>query len=264
MSLHQNLLPQLEAVAEILALKLKTYHLNGVCALNYYYWDQSNQKVSFLGTEPQWLAQWCQEGWPQKINQRAHELGQSWSMLPELTQAYASFRRQKELTAVVEKTDLCLEGRHGFHILEITHTKALQSHQLNRLFDLISLFKDESIRLAAYYPLLQQTVPWLPKPECCVEPHEPVYDLDQIIEADPLPLNAEETQALTLRVQWHQDDEIARAMRLSLAQVQALFQSIGAKHHHPYIPDSVYRRHLHSLYPHWFEPKSTETSKFPH
>ena len=195
-----------------------------------------------MGTEPQWLAQWCQEGWSQRINERAHELGQSWSTQPELTQAYASFRRQKELTAAVEKCDLCLEGRHGFHILEVTHTKVLESQQLNRLFDLIEkLLKDESIRLAAYYPLLQQDLPWLAAPECCVEPHEPVYDLDQIMEADPLPLNAEEIQALTLRVQWHQDDEIARLMQLSLQQVQALFQSIGDKHHHPYIPDSVYR-----------------------
>ena len=67
---------------------------------------------------------------------------------------------------------------------------------------------------------------------------------------EPLPeptLNEQEHEALKWKVMWHQDDEIAEQMNLSILEVKAIFQGIKEKYHQPRIPQYVYMNKLQEV-----------------
>jgi hypothetical protein len=129
--------------------------------------------------------------------------------------------------------------------LEIAHERPLMLSQMNPLFECVSVLKDENRRLQKQHPdlIMNMSQPITP-PKPIEPPSTAFFDLNQIEEADPIALDRMETAALTLRLQGYCDDEVAPQLQLDLAGVRQLFASIANKHHHPYIPTSVYQRHL--------------------
>ena len=52
------------------------------------------------------------------------------------------------------KTDFALQGKHGFHLLEIGHRQDLGIDTYNQMVDVLNFFKYESMRLLKKYPLM--------------------------------------------------------------------------------------------------------------
>ncbi|MBL6735239.1 MAG: hypothetical protein ISP86_05110 [Shewanellaceae bacterium] len=231
--------------ADIIQPILADYSHLSVTHLNYFYADWQQQRVSLIGTEALWL-QHCQEqGLLEDLPTRLHGLVNLWEPGVTWYQVYQGYRMQQGLSINFLKTDICLAGQHGFHLLEIAHDRPLSLFDINPLFDCISRLKDESRRLQQHYSELvipigmPITVPSPIKLET-----SSMFDVNQIEEADPIALNELETKVLTLRLQGYQDDEIADPLQLSLADIRQLFVSIADKHQHPRIPTSVYRDHF--------------------
>jgi hypothetical protein len=231
--------------ADILQPILADYSHLAVTQLNYYYADWQQQIVSFIGTEAGWLQHCIQEGLFEDLPTRLHSLVNLWEPDASWYQAYQQYRTQQGLSVNFLKTDICLEGKHGFHLLEIGHARPLTLFDMNPLFDCISQLKDENMRLQQHHPeLILRIGKTITAPKPLQLETSSLFDLNQIEGADPIPLNEMETTVLTLRLQGYQDDEIAQQLKLCLADTRQLFASIAQKHHHPCIPTSVYRHHL--------------------
>ncbi|MBL6735105.1 MAG: hypothetical protein ISP86_04415 [Shewanellaceae bacterium] len=246
--LQRELLPALQQHAAILQPILAEFsHLN-VSHLNYYYADWHHQTVVFTGTEADWLQYAVELGWLDDLSSRLQPLIHLWVDETDWYEAYQQYRQQQHLEPHFLKTDLCLEGQHGFHLLEVGHEQPLSLYETNSLFDAIGVMKDECRRLQSSYPLpslpLQQLVV---APQPPVPPITPFFDLSQIEEADPIPLNTIEEKIIKLRLQGYADDEIAQKLQLCLTDVRQLFVSIADKHHYPYIPTWLYQRYLTQL-----------------
>lgn len=216
--------------------------------LNYYYLDWNRQTFSCTGTDATWLHHILETPLKQALGSRLKLLCHLWADNPVWQQAYQDHQRQTDQPTWL-KTDFCLEGKHGYHLLEVEHENPLTIDHINPIFDCISYFKYENIRFQQNHPELQWPLaeviaaPKLPK-----MPDELFFDLDAIIEADPEPLNEQEEQALSLRLQWHSDDEVAQKMGLSLQETRQLYTSIADKHHHTEIPSSVYQNYRNKLF----------------
>lgn len=247
----QTLSQVLSWQAEILQPILAEYSHMKITHLNYYYADWQQQRVSFIGTEARWLQHCIEQRLVDNLPKRLHSMVNPWAVDAKWSQAYQQYLKQQESNTSVLKTDICLEGQHGYHLLEIAHERPLTLYEMNPLFECVGILKDENRRLQKQHPDLIMTLsnpinapvpPELPK--TCF------FDLNQIEEADPIALDIMETTALTLRLQGYCDDEIALQLQLDLAEVRQLFASIADKHHHPYIPTSVYQRHLPQAWQH--------------
>ena len=213
--------------------------------MNYVYADWQQQTVSITGTETKWLEACFMQGLWHQIHSRLHGFIQVWPIDTKWTSIYQQHRQQLGLTPTFFKTDVCIADDQAWHLLEIEHQQPLSLCDMNPLIETMGYFKDECARLSLQHPdltvcLEQPIQPPAPTPPAA----QPAFDLDQIIEADPIPLNAHEKVALDYRLQWCSDDEIAQRMNLSLTTVRQLFVSIADKHRHTYIPTSVYQRHL--------------------
>jgi hypothetical protein len=235
--------------AEIHQSVLDDFSYLNIKSLNYYYLDWQTQTMTCTGTDAAWLVHTVSSALRQELPSRMKLLCHLWRDNPFWQQAYTDFQRQRERQQPWIKTDFCVEGRHGYHLLEVEHKAPLSIVQVNPIFDSISHFKAESIRLQQYHPDLVWSLPKkisapLPPPI----PEESWIDLDALIEADPEPLNPAEEAALLLRLRWHSDDEVADKMGLSLKDAKQLFVSIADKHHHPYIPPTLYKTYLNKLF----------------
>lgn len=243
-----NLLQVLKNQAEQNQSILEHFRMMSITDMNYFYVDYRSQKVTFTGTEAYWLAFCVEEGLLQQIQLRLTLLVHVWEEPSTWFQAYTQYCHQQSLNESWLKTDLCLEGQHGYHVLELKHLNPLNLYQMNPLFEAIGLFKDASIRLQNQHAMLTcALVQPVSVPQAPPLPTKPLFDLDQIQEADPIPLNALELQALDLRVMWHEDDEIAKQMKMSVAQVRQLFRSIAEKYHQFDVPPSVYHDRVFRL-----------------
>lgn len=245
--LNQDLLKSFKRHAEIHQPKLDDFSYLKVKSLHYYCLNWCNQTLSCTGTDALWLNHVFKTMLYQALGSRLNLMCHLWEDNPVWQQAYQDHQHQQNQPNWL-KTDFCLEDKHGFHLLEVEHEAPLTIQQINPLFDCISYFKYENIRLQKHNPELQW--PLTPEIQAPIKPKiapDLFVDLDQIIEADPEPLNQQEEQALSLRLQWHSDDEVAQKMGLSLQETRQLYTSIADKNHHPYIPPSVYQNHLKKL-----------------
>lgn len=246
---NPKLLKVLQHHAEIHQPILDDFSYLNIKSLNYYYLDWNSQTMTCTGTDAAWLEHLVSGSLLEELPSRMKLLCHLWEDNPVWQQAYTSFQHQRDCQQPWLKTDFCVEGRHGYHVLEVEHKDPFTIVQINPIFDCISHFKAESIRLQQYNPELNWTLPkQISAPEPPPIPDELFIDLDAIIEADPEPLNATEEEALMLRLQWHTDDEVALKMGLSLKDTRQLFVSIADKHHHPYIPPTVYQTYLEKLF----------------
>jgi hypothetical protein len=246
--LQSELLEALQQHAAILQPILAEFSHHNVSHLNYYYADWQQHTVVFTGTEAGWLQYVVEHGCLDDLSSRLQPLIQQWTAGSYWYEAYQQYRQQQHVEPHFLKTDFCLEGQHGFHLLEVEHEQPLSLYETNPLFDAIGALKDECRRLQSSYP-----IPNLPVQQRVIEPVPPVppttpfFDLSQIQEADPIALNTIEEKIIKLRLQGYSDDEIAQKLQLCLTDVRQLFVSIADKHHYPYIPTWVYQRYLTQL-----------------
>lgn len=241
---NRTLLSILNLHAQLHQPMLDTFTVMQVQHLNYYYVDWQHQVITFTGTEAAWLAYVSDNQLLQSIHSRLKPYVHPWASSAWST-AYEAYRRDQGIDTPWLKTDLCVEGQHGYHILEVSHKQPLNLYQIEPLFDSIATFKDESMRLQNQAPNLRVSLaqpvaaPTLPNLSI-----SGLLDIEEIEEAEPMPLSPVEEQALDLRLTWHQDDEIAQQLGLRVAEVQQLFRDIADKYHHPHIPPSLYRSRL--------------------
>lgn len=243
--LKRNLSQVLHHQADILQPILAQFSHIKINHLNYHYADWQHQTLTFLGTEADWLQHCVDQRLFLELHPRLTPLINLWEAGSSWYKAYQHYRHQQQLRSDFLKTDICLEGQHGLHLMEIEHDRPLTLYDVNPLFECIGQLKDESIRLQKQHPDL---IIQLNKPIEAPKPPElenaTFIDLNLIEEADPIPLNEDEINVIQLRLQGYSDDEIADHLQARLSDVRQLFTNVANKHHHPYIPNSVYQQHL--------------------
>jgi len=253
--MSKNLPETLDDLAVISEHLLQEMEYLSVYALNYTYVNFETLDVVVMGTEADWLAEMMSQGLHLKVEQRLRNYSYSWTPdYPQaLYQAYEQYRKNNEpASATWLKTDFALKGAHGYHLLEIGHTQELGIDTYNQMVDVLNYFKYESMRLQKKYPLMVSKLAHLD----AIETYQAIYqDEEQATLAkmtlnfdeslfEPLPepvLTEQEHQALELRVQWFEDDEIADQMQLSIREVKKLFVSVKDKYHQPRIPQFIYQ-----------------------
>jgi hypothetical protein len=241
----QTLSQALSWQAEILQPILAEYSHIKVTHLNYYYIDWQQQIASFIGTEADWLQYCVGQRLVDDLPSRLHSVVNPWATDSDWNQHYQQYLEQQQFSSKFLKTDICLEGQNGYHLLEIAHERPLTLYEINSLFECVSVLKDENKRLQKQHPdLIMNINKSIVAPKPAKPPMTTFVDLNQIEEADPIALDRMETAALTLRLQGYCDDEIAPQLQLDLSDIRQLFASIADKQHQPYIPTSVYQRHL--------------------
>ncbi len=234
-----------------------------VYALNYTYIDFESHKMVISGTESDWMTHMIRLGLHQEVAHRLREYCYDWSAESETTKAYTQFMTEHHPELKWRKTDFGLKGKHGFHLLEIGHTQELGIETFNAMADALNEFKFESIRLQEKYPAMLYDVESMPsildlqavfleQDQALQESMKIEFD-DSLFEPLEEPtLSKEEDTALSLRVQWYEDDEIADQMALSLKEVKQIFISIKDKYHQPKIPQRVYLAKRKELFPELF------------
>jgi hypothetical protein len=234
-----------------------------IYALNYTYIDFEKNTMVVSGTEPEWLLSRLAQGFETDLPQRLQMYAHAWTSDSRISQVYREWMVQHHPDVRWQKTDFGLQGQHGFHLLEIGHTDALSVDCLTQLVDVLNEFKHESMRLRDKYPAMVLPVANMP---AILEQQAHFAEADRALVQgmalnldpdlfEPLPeptLSEAEDQALSLRVQWFEDDEIADKMQLPLAAVKALFNAIKDKYHQPRIPQRAYLKKRKELNPEWF------------
>tara|TARA_B100001094_G_scaffold333119_1_gene408738 strand:+ start:1147 stop:1761 length:615 start_codon:yes stop_codon:yes gene_type:complete len=136
-------------------------HLS-VYALNYLYVDFESGKLIVSGTESDWLMRMVQQGLHQKLALRLCEFSHPWVEDSELYQAYQAMMQKNSPDKVWMKTEFCVPGKHGMHLLEMGHTKSLSIDTYNAFIDALNTFKYESMRLQVKYPSMVYQCETLP------------------------------------------------------------------------------------------------------
>ena len=259
--------PALERTLEDLALiheeTLSHLQYLSIYALNYTYINFDTQKMVVSGTETDWLMHSIQQGLHQDLASRLKEFSHTWEEDALTTQAYTSWMQTHHADINWKKTDLGLKGKHGFHLLEIGHTEDLGIDSFNQMVDALNEFKYESIRLQKKYPsmlfdvhhmeeILQKQIQFAEEEQAQLDAMKIEFDESLFEPLEEPTLSEQEDQALSLRVQWYEDDEIAGQMQLPLIKVKQIFTSIKDKYHQPKIPQRVYLNKRKQLFPEHF------------
>lgn len=222
-----------------------------VYALNYTHINFEKKTSVILGTEQAWLLHYIEQDLHNQIAPRLRDSCYYWDKSQLHTQAYAEFMQQHQPELSWMKTDLCIQDEHGYHLLEIGHSKELGIDTIQQFEDTLDAFKHEAIRLQQKYPQMIFPLTCLNE----IQDYQALY-AEQDKEAmekmkinfdmslfEPIPeptLTEQEDEALKLRVMWHEDDEIADKMGLSILETKALFNVIKDKYQQPKIPQRVY------------------------
>lgn len=264
---HTGISPEMERTLEDLALiheeTLSHLEYLSIYALNYTYIDFNTQKMVISGTETNWLKHSIQQGLHQNMASRLREFSHSWEDDAPMTQAYTRWMQAHQPEVSWQKTDFGLKGKHGFHLLEIGHTEDLGIDSFNQMVDTLNEFKYESMRLQTKYPsmvfdvhnmedILQQQTQFARQEQAQLDAMKIEFDASLFEPLEEPTLSEQEDQALSLRVQWYEDDEIAEQMQLSLIRVKQIFTSIKDKYHQPKIPQRVYLNKRKQLFPKHF------------
>ena len=154
--MSKNLSETLDDLAVISEHLVKEMEYLSVYALNYTYVNFDTSEVVVMGTESDWLEAMMTQGLQLKVEQRLRNYAYPWT--PEypqaLYQAYAEHRDKLHGSESWLKTDFALQGKHGFHLLEIGHRQELGIDTYNQMVDVLNFFKYESMRLQKKYPLM--------------------------------------------------------------------------------------------------------------
>ena len=264
---HTDIDPALEHTLQDLALihedTLSHLQYLSIYALNYTYIDFNTQKMVISGTETDWLMHSIQQGLHQDMASRLKAFSHAWENDAPMTQAYTSWMQAHQPEVSWQKTDLGLKGKHGFHLLEIGHTEDLGIDSFSQMVDALNEFKYESIRLQTKYPsmvfdvhhmeeILQKQIQFAKEEQAQLDTMKIEFDASLFEPLQEPTLSEQEDQALSLRVQWYEDDEIAEQMQLPLIKVKQIFTSIKDKYHQPKIPQRVYLNKRKQLFPEHF------------
>jgi hypothetical protein len=219
-----------------------------VYALNYMYVDLKNETLLIVGTESNWMNEMIKSNLHQKIANRFMEQTQIWEANTEFFKAYDRFIQNHQTISSWYKTDIVVKESQGVHLLEISHYQPLPLDTKHYLNDAFETFRFDRPRLHQQYPNLLFPIQDM-QPYYSAQAEQKQTDVDTMkLELDmklfePMPepaLSHAEKRALSLRVQWYEDDEIAEAMECSLADVRALFEAVKDKYQQPKIPPRVY------------------------
>ena len=229
----------------------------GVDSINYFHIDTRNNTVTVLGTESAWVEHILKHDICNEVAPRLREFATLWKQDDDVYQTYVKFMSDN-LPKNWMKTDYCMQDETGFHLLEIGHHQDLGIEDIGAIEDEIGAFFDEADRLRQKHPQISKPLTCIPAiadfQQLFAEQDQQLQDsckfeLDMSL-FEPLPeptLNEQEHEALKWKVMWHQDDEIAEQMSLSILEVKAIFQGIKEKYHQPRIPQYVYMNKLQEV-----------------
>ena len=134
-----NLAFVFEDLALLYRQRMKSLEQHAIVAANYFYIDFKHQSVVITGTEGAWLSVLIEQQLIEKFQHRLQEDCRAWHEHDALFADYRAYRAAQNDPSPWPETDLGLQGQHGFHLLEVTHTQPLDIDVFDDLQDTLVL-----------------------------------------------------------------------------------------------------------------------------